>query len=82
MTTAQLSEFRQVILELTDDKKVNELFNYVGKLERLKEVVDQYREVINDEYSSHSEKTIAFEKLTEVCDEYDIFLDNARYISH
>ena len=82
MTTAQLSEFRQVILDEGSEEKVNELFNYVGKLERLKEVVDQYREVINDEYSSHSEKTIAFEKLTEVCDEYDIFLDNARYISH
>ena len=82
MTTAQLDEFKQSILENTNGEKVAEFFKYVTKLERLKEETDQYREIVNDEFSSFGEKKIAFEKLEEAFLEYDLFLGNSNYLPH
>ena len=47
MTQNQLMRYRQFLNEQLDNRKVEELFSYVGKLERIAEITAEYREVIN-----------------------------------
>jgi len=76
MTQNQLMRYRQFLNEELDNRKVEELFSYVGKLERIAEITAEYREVINDNYSSVSEEDFVLDKLDKAFEEYEIFLNN------
>tara|TARA_Y100000310_G_scaffold235072_1_gene238099 strand:+ start:663 stop:926 length:264 start_codon:yes stop_codon:yes gene_type:complete len=76
MTQNQLMRYRQFLNEQLDNRKVEELFSYVGKLERIAEITAEYREVINDNYSSVSEEDFVLDKLDKAFEEYEIFLNN------
>ncbi len=76
MTQNQLMRYRQFLNEQLDNRKVEELFSYVGKLERIAERTAEYREVINDNHSSVSEEDFVLDKLDKAFEEYEIFLNN------
>ena len=76
MTQNQLMRYRQFLNEQLDNRKVEELFSYVGKLERIAEITAEYREVINDNHSSVSEEDFVLDKLDKAFEEYEIFLNN------
>ena len=76
MTQNQLMRYRQFLNEQLDNRKVEELFSYVGKLERIAEITAEYREVINDNNSSVSEEDFVLDKLDKAFEEYEIFLNN------
>jgi hypothetical protein len=82
MTTAQLNDYKNQILREKNEQKLDELLKQISKFERLKEEVDEYRQVVDDEHASYGERLIAFEKLNEACEEYECFLENRGYLSH
>ena len=82
MTITQLNDYKHQILELLNEQKLDELLKQVNKFERLKEEVDEYRQVVSDTQSSYGERLVAFEKLNEACEEYECFLENRGYLPH
>ncbi len=55
--------------------EMDEMLMKLRKLQRVAEVAIQYRETYNDEHASHNEVEYAFEKLGEVLQEYELFLE-------
>jgi hypothetical protein len=82
MTTAQLNDYKYQILREKYEQKLDQLLKQVRKFKRLKEEIDEYRQVVNDDQASYGERLIAFEKLNEACEEYECFLENRSYLSH
>ena len=66
----------------TNENELEEIYRKIERLERLREEVDQYREVENDSDCSFGEKITALKNLNEACEEYEFFLENEPYLSH
>ena len=76
MIQNQLTSYRQLLNEELDNGKVEELFDYVSKLERIAEVTSEYREALKDINCTASEENYVLDKLDEAFEEYEIFLNN------
>jgi len=76
MIQNQLTSYRQLLNEELDNGKVEELFDYVSKLERIAEVTSEYRETLKDINCTASEENYVLDKLDEAFEEYEIFLNN------
>jgi hypothetical protein len=76
MIQNQLTSYRQLLNEELDNGKVEELFDYVSKLERIAEVTSEYREALKDSNCTASEENYVLDKLDEAFEEYEIFLNN------
>ena len=82
MTAPSLLEYKSLIKENPNDEKVEELFGYVSKLERLAFASAGLKEAIEDTHATNSEYELAYEKLDEAFDEYELFLGNCRYLTN
>jgi|TARA_R110002020_G_scaffold63810_1_gene169930 hypothetical protein len=82
MTAPTLVEYKNLIKENPNDEKVEELFGYVSKLERLAVASASLKEAIEDAYATSGEYDLAYERLDEAFDEYELFLGNCRYLTN
>ena len=67
--------------EYSGAPRIQELFSYTVKLERIAEVTGQYKESLDDRYATAGEQEFALTRLEEVYEEYEMYLDNFKVAS-
>ena len=72
-----LSRYEGLLSEHVQKDEIKTLFTYLNKLERIAEVIAEYRQVVSDVHASHAEEDFAYDKLETVYEEYEFFLDNS-----
>jgi len=75
-TKTPTAEFEVLLSEYPEDSRIEKLYNYAVKLERLAEVTAQFKESLEDGYATLSEQKYAFSKVGEVYEEYEMYVDN------
>ena len=81
MTKTPTTEYKELLREYSSDPRIQELFSYTVKLERIAEVAGQYKESLEDRYATAGEQEYALTRLEEVYEEYEMYLDNFKVAS-
>jgi len=75
-----LSRYETLLNKHIGKDEIKTLFTYLNKLERVAEVITEYRNIVSDVHASNAEEDFAYDKLETVCEEYEFFLDNSGLI--